>query len=75
MLRSLKLLAILLASAAPATGQRVDERRFKALDEASSTTVTKETISFCSTNNIRRFSQSLAGTTRLMIFPSQNIAA
>jgi hypothetical protein len=75
MLRSLKLLAILLATAAPATGQRVGERGFTALDEASSITMTKETIGFCSANHIPRFSQLLAGTTGSIIYPSQNITA
>jgi hypothetical protein len=75
MLRSLKLLAILLATAAPASGQRVGERGFKAIAEASSTTVTEKTISFCSANDIPRFSQLLAGTTASIIYPSQNITA
>jgi hypothetical protein len=74
MLRSSKLLAILLASAALETG-RVGEIGLKASDKAPNSIVSKETIVFCSINDNRWFSQSLSGSTGLIIYPSQNVAA
>jgi iron complex outermembrane receptor protein len=64
MLRSVSA-AILLASAAPAIGQRVDENAVKAAADAFGTSVGNEKIGLYSAGDVRGFSPTAAGNIRV----------
>ena len=65
MLRSLSLIAILLASAAPAWGQRTDENAVKAASDAFGTSVGNEKIGLYDVSDVRGFSPITAGNVRV----------
>jgi iron complex outermembrane receptor protein len=65
MLRSISLIAILLASAMPAFAQRTDENAVKAAGDAFGTSVGSEKIGLYSAGDVRGFSPVTAGNIRL----------
>ena len=65
MLRSVSLTAFLLASAAPAFGQRADENVVKSADDAFGNSVGNERIGLYNPADVRGFSPAQAGNIRL----------
>ncbi|MFN3944186.1 MAG: TonB-dependent siderophore receptor [Allosphingosinicella sp.] len=65
MLRSVSLIAILVASATPALGQRADENAVRAADDAFGTSVGNERIGLYTVVDVRGFNPIVAGNIRI----------